>query len=303
MIVSKLFRNRNFIFVLSIVIGLAVGEKGAALTRPAVLPVLILIMTVSITTITSREFAAIKTMPGQILIALLINYVVTVGIILLMGKWLIDDSELWTGLVVFVAVPPAIAAVPWTYVLGGNTLLSLASLLVAYLAALVVTPAIMIVFLGAGSLKPVELLILLGELILIPIVVSRILLFTGLNRRIDKWRGTIVDWGFFILFFTIIGLNRQAFLGEFDILLKLAIIAIVANFGLSYAIELISKAFHVRQETIISLILVGATKNFGLAIGILLTFFSERATIPTSIMTVAFLSLILWLGFHFKKPT
>jgi BASS family bile acid:Na+ symporter len=302
-IVSKLFRNRNFILVLSIVIGLAVGEKGAVLTRPAVLPILALIMTLSATSITSREFASIKTMPGRILIALLINYVVAGGIILLMGRWLIDDRELWTGLVVIAAVPPAIAAVPWTYILGGDTLFSLVSLLVMYLAALVVTPAIMIAFLGVGSLEPVELLILLSELILIPIVASRILLFTGLSKRIDKWRGTIVNWGFFIVIFTIIGLNRQAFFGEFDILLKLAIIAIVASFGLSYAIELIAKAFHARQETIISLILVGAMKNFGLASGILLTLFSERATIPTSIMTVFFLSRTLWLGFHFKKRT
>lgn len=303
MIISKLFRNRNFILILSIVIGLAVGEEGAALTRPAVLPVLALIMTLSTTGITSREFASIKTMPGRIFVALLINYAITGGIILLMGNWLISDSELWTGLVVIAAVPPAIAAVPWTYVLGGNTLFSLVALLVAYLAALIVTPAIMIAFLGVGSIKTVELLILLGELILIPIIASRVLLFTGLNRRIDKWRGTIINWSFFIILFTIIGLNRQAFFGEFDILLKLALIAVVASFGLSYAIELIGKALHTRQETIISFILVGAMKNFGLASGILLTLFSERSTIPTSIMTVVFLSRTLWLGFHFKKSS
>ena len=302
-IVSKLFRNRNFILILSIVIGLTVGEKGAVLTRPAVLPVLALIMTLSTTSITSREFTSIKTMPGRILVVLLINYVVTGGIILLMGRWLIDDSELWTGLVVCAAVPPAIAAVAWTYILGGDTLFSLVSLLVAYLVALVLTPAIMITFLGVGSLKTVELLILLGELILIPIVASRILIFTDLTRRINKWRGTIVNWGFFIVLFTIIGLNRQAFFGEFNILLKLTTIAIVASFGLSYSIELIAKAFHARQETIISLILVGAMKNFGLASGILLTLFSERTTIPSSIMTVFFLSRTLWLGFHLKKPT
>ena len=80
-IVSKLFRNRNFILVLSIVIGLAVGEKGAVLTRPVVLPVLALIMTLSTTSITSREFASIKTTPGRIFVALLLNYIVMGGII------------------------------------------------------------------------------------------------------------------------------------------------------------------------------------------------------------------------------
>lgn len=267
------------------------------------LPVLALIMTLSTTSITSRDFASIKTMPGRILVALLINYVVMGGIILVMGRWLIDDSELWTGLVVIAAVPPAIAAVPWTYMLGGDMLFSLMSVTGAYLVALVLTPAIMIVFLGVGFFKPVELLMLLGELILIPLIASRILLFTGLIQRIDKWRGTIVNWSFFVVLFTIIGLNRQAFFGEFDILLKLSIIGIMVSFVLSHAIELVARAFHARQATIISLIFVGAMKNFGLASGILLTLFSERATVPGSIFIVFGLLRTLWLGFHFKKST
>ena len=301
-IVSKLYRNRNFILILSILIGLAVGEKGAVLTRPAVLPVLALIMTLSVTSITSREFALIQNMRGRILVAVLINYVVLGGTILLMGRWLIDDSELWTGLVVCAAVPPSIAAVPWTYILGGDVFFSLVSLMVTYLAALLLTPAIMIAFLGVGSLEPIELLVLLAELVLIPIIASRILLLTGLISHINKWRATIVNWGFFIVLFTIIAGNRQAFFGDFDALLKLAIIAIVASFGLSYAIETVAKPFHTRQETVISLILVGTMKNFGLASGILLTLFSERAAFPTSILIVVSLARTLWLGFHFKKP-
>ena len=301
--ISTLPRNRNFILVLSIVLGLTVGERGAVWTQPLVLPVLALVMTLSTTSITSREFTSIKTMSGRILVALLINYVVMGGIILLMGRWLINDSELWTGLVVIAAVPPAIAAVPWTYILGGDTLFSLVSVLVAYLVALVLTPAITISFLGAGFFKPIDLLILLGELILIPLIASRILLFTGLTKHIERWRGTIVNWSFFVVLFTIIGLNRQAFFGEFDVLLRLAIIGIMVSFVLSYAIELIAKAFHARQATIISLIFVGAMKNFGLASGILLTLFSERATIPGSILIVFGLLRTLWLGFHFKKPT
>jgi len=172
-----------------------------------------------------------------------------------------------------------------------------------YLAALLLTPAIMILFLGADFFSPVELLILLGQLIIIPIVASRILLFTGLTKRIEKWQGTIINWCFFVVIFTIIGLNRQAFFEQFDILLKLALIAVVSSFVLSYVIELIARAFHIRQANIISLILVGAMKNFGLASGILLTLFSERAAIPSSIFIVFFLARTLWLGFHFKKPS
>jgi len=281
--------------------GLIIGERGAVWTQPAVISVLALIMTLSTTSITTRDFASIKAMPGKIIIALLINYVVMGGIILLMGRWLVSDNELMIGLIVIAAVPPAVAAVPWTYVLGGDTLFSLIALAAAYLLALVLTPAIIILFLGVDFFSPVKLLILLGELIIIPIIASRILLYSGLNKRIDPWRGTIVNWCFFVVIFTIVGLNRQAFFGEFDVLLRLAAIGIAISFGLSYAIEYGARAFRANQATIISLILVGAMKNFGLASGILLTLFSERAAIPSSIFIIFGVLRTLWLGFHFKK--
>ena len=303
MTLIRLLRNRNFILILSVALGLIIGERLATFTQAAVIPVLALVMTLSTASITFRDLTTLKTMPRRILIALLINYLVTGGLILLMGKWLIKDSELWTGLVVIAAVPTAVAVVPWSYILGGDTLFCLTGVIASYLVALVLTPFIMILFLGIDFFNPFNLLLLLGTLIIIPIITSRILLLTGLNKHMERWRGTIINWGFFIVLFTIIGLNREAFFTEFDILLKLATIAIVTSFGLSYAIEFIAKLFGARQSTIISFILLGAMKNFGLASGILLNLFNERTTIPSSIMIVFFLSRTIWLSFHFRKVT
>jgi len=266
------------------------------------MPALALVMTLSATNITSRDFTTLKDMPRAILLSLLLNYVVMGGIILLMARWLIDDSELWAGFVVLATVPPAVAVVPFSYMLGGDTLFSLMGMTGAYLAALVLMPAAIALFLGVEFFDPVGLLLILGQLIVIPIVVSRILLFTGLAQRIKRWRGTIVNWSFFIVLFTIIGLNRQAFFGEFDVLLRMVIIAIVISFILGYIIELVTKALHFKRETSISLILMGTLKNYGLASGILLALFSERAAIPASICTVFGILRLVWLGFHFKKP-
>jgi len=298
---ALLLRDRNFILVLSVVFGLAIGERIAGWTQPAVLPLLALVMALSTASITSKELASLKTMPGRVVIAILLNYLVMGGIIILMGWWLIDDNELWAGLVVIAAMPPAVASVPWSSMFGGDTLLSLISLVGAYLLALVLTPVIIILILGIDVFSPVELLILLGELVLAPLIVSRVLLYTGISRRIEKWRGTIVNWCFFIVLFTIIGLNRQAFFGDFDVLLKLVAIGFVFSFVLSYAIELVGKAFHARQATIISMIFIGTMKNVGLASGILLALFSERATIPSSVFTVLGLARTIWLGFHFRS--
>ncbi|HUT67996.1 MAG TPA: hypothetical protein VMW86_05555, partial [Dehalococcoidales bacterium] len=242
-----------------------------------------------------------KNMPRPILTSLLLNYVVLGGLILLMAWWLIDDRELWTGFVVLATIPPAVAVVPFSYALGGNTFFSLMGMAGAYLAALVLMPVAMALFLGVDFFEPVKLLLILGELILIPIVVSRILLATKLDKRIAKWRGTMVNWSFFVALFTIVGLNRQAFFGEFDILLRIIIIAVATSFVLGYIIELVTKALRVDRATSISLTLMGTLKNYGLASGILLTLFGERAAIPASVCTVFGISMLVWLGFHFKK--
>jgi BASS family bile acid:Na+ symporter len=162
-------------------------------------------------------------------------------------------------------------------------------------------PVAMALFLGVDFFEPVKLRLILGELILIPIVVSRILLATKLDKRIAKWRGTMVNWSFFVALFTIVGLNRQAFFGEFDVLLRIIIIAVATSFVLGYIIELVTKALRVDRATSISLTLMGTLKNYGLASGILLTLFGERAAIPASVCTVFGISMLVWLGFHFRK--
>ena len=302
-IISKLLRNRNFILILAIVLGLTIGEPVASKTQSLVLPLLALVMTLSATNITSREFTSLKNMPRPILTSLLLNYAVLGGLILLLAWWLIDDRELWTGFVILSTVPPAVAVVPFSYALGGNTIFSLMGMAGAYLAALVVMPVAMALFLGIEFFEPVKLLLILGELILIPIVVSRILLATKLDKRIAKWRGTMTNWSFFVALFTIVGLNRQAFFGEFDILLRIIIIAVATSFVLAYIIELVTKALRVDRATSISLTLMGTLKNYGLASGILLTLFGERAAIPASVCTVFGISMLVWMGFHFRKPS
>lgn len=303
MLIVEILRNRNFVLVSAVVLGLLIGKPVATFVEPFVLPALAVVMTLSTTSITSRDFATLRARIRLVLVALVINYLITGGVILLLGRLLIQDSALWTGLVVIAAVPPGIASVPWSQILGGDILLSLTGIMISYLFALVLTPAIIILFLGVDFFSPFNLLILVGELIIIPFVASRILLITRLAKRIDRWRGPITNWSFFIVLFTIIGLNRAAFFTEYNILVKLAMIALIASFGLSYVVELVAEFFGLEQPSIISLILVGAMKNFGLASGILLTLFSERATIPASIMTMFFLSRTIWLSFHFRRES
>lgn len=282
-------------------LGLAIGQ-GAVWTQPLLLPAMAVAMTLSTISITNRDLASLKAMPRPILISLLLNYVVLGGIMLLMARWLTNDSELWAGFVVFAAMPPAIAVVPYSYMLGGNTTFSLIGITGTYLVALGLTPAMIMLFLGADFLNPVKLLLMLMQLIVIPLAVSRILLFKGLTQRIDKWRDIVVNWCFFIVIFTIIGLNRQVFFGQFDVLFKIAIIAVTITFILGHAIEFITtRALHINRANSISLLLMGTRKNAGLASVIALAFLGERAAVPMAIWAIFGVLSIVWWGLYFKK--
>jgi BASS family bile acid:Na+ symporter len=298
---GRLLRNRNFILILAIVLGLAIGEQGATKTEFLVLPLLALVITLSAINITSRELVSLKAMPRAVIYSLLLNYVVLGGIILIMASWLITDYELWIGFVVLAAVPPSVAVVPFSYVLDGDALFSLIGMTGAYMAALAVMPAAMVLFLGIEFFDPVKLLLILGELILVPILASRILLLAGVGQHIRPWRGTIVNWSFFIALFTIVGLNRQAFFQEFDVLARIGAIAIVITFVLGYVLELIARVLHLGHRITVSVILMGTLKNYAMAGGILLALFGERSSIPPSICVVFGVLLVVWLGFRFRK--
>lgn len=297
---ANLLTNRNFVLLLSIVLGLSIGKPVASWTSPLIIPSLIVVMTLSTMNITSREFASGKSFAFAAGMSLMLNYLVIGGIILLLAWWLIGEEILWAGFVVLAAVPPAIGVVPFSYILGGNTLFSIIGLIATYLSALIILPAIMTLFLGTGFYDPLQVIVLVVELIILPVAISRILLLLKLAERIKPWQGIITNWSFFIVIFTIIGLNRAAFFNDFNILIRLIAIAAFISLILGLILDFALKTFRINRETRISMILMGTTKNYGLASGILLTLFDERAALPASVCAVFGVLNVIWLSFRFR---
>ena len=83
--------------------------------------------------------------------------------------------------------------------------------------------------------------------------------------------------------FTLIGLNRQAFVSDFDALLRTGVIAVATSFLLAYMLEAGAKALRVKHETAVGAMLMGTLKNWSMAGGLLLNLFSERSIIPPSL--------------------
>jgi BASS family bile acid:Na+ symporter len=300
--ISCLFRHTGFILSLAFVIGLSFPQ-GAYWARPAVTPILGLIMTLSVMSISPKIFLKFKRLLFPIFISLSLSYLLLGGTFIGLSSILLRDYELWTGFVLVAAVPPAVAVIPYTYHLGGNTRLSLVGTVSAFLAALVLTPMISILFLGTSYIAPVRLLVNLGELIVAPLIISQVLRKTGIAGKIEKYRGLAVNWGFFIIVYIIIGLNRETFTSEPLTLVLVSVVAFISTFLLTYFIDLVFKYFGFDKADRISFILLGTRKNYGLAAAIALEFFSPRTAMPTAVAMAFAILLFIWLTFSVKKMT
>jgi len=297
---KNLLRNRNSLLVLSLILGLLWGE-GAQWIKGVILPVLMILMTVSTLGVTGNTFSSPRSLWGSALVGVGMNYAVLTTFILALNALLVRDTDLRIGFVILAVVPPAVAVVPFTLFLGGNNQFSLLGMIGAYLGALVIAPALAFLLLGSGIISPSKLILIIIELILAPLVLSRILLRIGLDSRLESVKGPITNWGFFLVSYAVVGLNRETILSHPLSLLPAALIAVASTFLLSWIIERIGKYFRVEPKTLVSLVLLGTLKNYGLAGGMALALFSEKTSVPAAVSSVFMVVYIIWLEFKKRR--
>jgi len=293
-LLKNLLRNRNFVLISSLVIGLIWG-KGARWTEPLTLPVLAIVMTLSTMNVAGRFFRSFKNLLLPAMVGIIMNYFVLGPALLGLNAILISDEALRLGFVLIATVPPAVAVIPFTFFLKGDETLSLIGTTGAYLGALIIMPVSAFLFLGPGLVDPMKLLVILIELILLPLVASRILLRIGMASRLDSIKGAITNWSFFLLTYTIVGLNRDLILGQPLSLLPVILIALASTFLLGWAIEKIGVVLHLSPKVFTSLVLLGTLKNYGLAGGLELALFSKKTSVPATVSAVFMIVYIIWL--------
>ena len=298
--VGGLFRNTGFILALAFIIGLGLPQ-GAPKISSSVTPLLAVTMTLSVMAVSPKLFLDFKRISRPILISLLLNYVVLGFIFIGLANLLIPEYDLWVGFVLVAAVPPAIAVIPFTHHLKGDTEFSLIGTVASYIAALFLIPLFSATFLGVNVIQPQDLLISLAQLIIIPMAIAQLLRRFGIDQKLDKYRGTIVNWCFFVVVYIIVGLNQSAFFEEPLILLRVAVIAFVTVFVLSDVVNRIAKRLGRDKPNRISLMLISTRKNYGLAAAIGIALFSDKAALPAALAMVFNIGHFIWLTTRVKK--
>jgi BASS family bile acid:Na+ symporter len=222
------------------------------------------------------------------------NYGVLGGAILLISQVWPLDTALSEGFTLVAAVPPAVAVIPFTTFLNGDIIYSLIGTLGCYVASLFITPTIIWLLIGP-SVNVQNLFITLIELIILPLVLSYVLQHTRLVARIFSVKGLLTNWSFFIIVYTVVGLNRDVILREPLSLLPAVIIVVIVTFVLGYVIERVGLWLRIEPKKITSLVLLGTYKNTGFAAGLALALFNQQTAIPSTIYTIIMLSTIIIL--------
>lgn len=297
----KLLCDRNVIMLLGLIIGLAWGGA-ASWTEPLTLPGLALVMTLSTMGISGSLFRPVGNVVNTALAGIAMSYAVFAGVILALNLLFVKDPALRTGFVLLAAVPPAVAVIPFTLFLRGNAAFSLIGTIGAYLGGLVIMPLITICFIGADFLNPFKVILVLAELIVVPLIASRILMWAGLDRRLEPVRGSIINWTFFVFNYTVVGLNRDVFLHKPLSLIPLVLIAFASTFLLGWVIEKAGNLMRIDPEIRTSLVLLGTLKNYGIAGGVALALFNKEATMPSTVSAILMILYIVWLQYR-QQPT
>jgi BASS family bile acid:Na+ symporter len=262
----------------------------------AVMPALALVMTLATMGVSGNVFLSPRKLLGPAFWRIALNYGILGGLLLVLSRLFIGEDALRDGFVIVTAVPPAVAVIPFRVILNGNQNLALIATMGCYLAALVLTPLIALQFLGASFGDPGKVGTIMVELILLPLLLSRVLVWTQMAKRIDPFKGTITNWSFFLIVYTIIGLNRDLFFDRPMALVPPALIAFASTFFMGGAVEWVSRLFRVDPRTTVTLVLLGTQKNTGLAAGLAMTLFSEKTAVPATITTIFMLVYIIWLS-------
>ena len=293
--VLSLLKNRDFIFVLAIIFGFSIGQ-GARWSKDFVLPSLAVIMTVSTLGIPTSLFKNPRAILRPIATGIFMSFFIQGGLLLCLGRWLIRDKTLWTGMVLLASVPPAVAVIPFTSLLKGDTKFSLIATVGGYLSGLILTPLICLSILGSALIHPAKIFLILAELVILPFVLSRALSFKRIDKKILPYKGLVTNWGFFIVIYTIIGLNRLVFFKNISFVLPVILISFLGTFVVGTLIEVVCHFLKVDLPLRISFTLLGTQKNAGTAAGIGLVLFGKTAALPAAVFTIFMIIYFIALG-------
>lgn len=296
----KYLKDRNFIFIAAVIFGLGLPQVGGW-SKNIMLPALALVMALATTAVPNDFIRSGRRFLQPFAAGIILPYLVLGGLLLSLAYLFILNENIRIGFVLVAAVPPAVAVIPFTAILKGDVSYTLAATVSAYLAALFVMPLMFFLFIAEEFSQTAKLIEVIVLLIILPMVVSRIILFLNWREKIEKFRGPVTDWGFFIVLYTLVALNRDLIFTRPDLLLPVVLIIFGAIFILGFIVEKAGNLLNRNRAQTTSWVLLSTLKNQGIAGGLAVTLFPEETALPSAVYTAFMIFYFMWLDFRLKR--
>ncbi len=296
----KLLRSQEFLIGLALFLGLVWPDLARPLTF-TVLPALAVVIFLSTLGVPNKIFTQPVAMLRAGLEGTVLSFVVLGAVTIGLSRLLLDDPHFQAGFVFMAATPPATAVIAFTYSMKGDVTHALSTVLGAYLASLFMTPIILNLFLGGHiTVNTWEVVLHIVIVIIIPLAVSRLCLWAGWQRFLDPVKGDVIKGLFFLVFYIMVGLNRQVFFDELDLIWSTALVMVLCYFVLGAVVYWLSRRLGSVLEKAISLTLLTTVKNLGLSGGMALALGGEKAAVPSAVAAIIFLVYITAMGAYMR---
>lgn len=294
-LIKNILLNRNAILVLAVIAGLIFGDY-APLIKDYNIYILGITMTFSMTGLNLLLLNNPKNIGKTLLMGFVLNYLVFGAVLLPIAWWLMPSKELFYGFVVIVAAPPGVAIIPFSYILKGKVDYAIIALTGAFAASIFVAPLLVGFFAKNEGIKPYDLFITMVQLVLIPLLLAQILRMKTIFPLVQKIRGKVVDWGFALLIFVAVGVNREAFFTNPKVLLPVVITIVIGTFGLGFVYSRVAKSLRISPELTVTQQMLSTIKSSGFSVFTALTLFGKEAAIPSAILAVVVLMYLIFLS-------
>ena len=298
-IIKQILLNRNTILVFAVLAGIIVGDKASSL-KGLTFPALAITMTFSMTGMRMSQVRDFNGVYKPFLMGILLNYGLFSLVLLPLAYWFMPTPELFYGFVVIAAAPPGVAIIPFSYILKGDVIYAIIGVVGAFLGSIFIAPLLVNIFAASKGISSWDLFIMMVQLVVAPLIISRFLLWKPLFKYIEPIRGKVVDWGFAVLIFVAVGINREVFFTEPLLLVKVSLILLTATFVLGFVYTKIADKIGISQSIITSQSMLVAIKSSGFSVFTAITLFGKEAAIPSAVMAVVVLLYLIYLSLKSK---
>ncbi len=294
----RLIQNRNLILISALIFAFLL-PGGANFLSNYTLYILAAVMTFSMTGIQLKLLKDYKSTLKVSLEAILLNFILQ-AVILLGISFFIFDKDTFNGFVVIAATPPGVAVIPFTYTFKGNLDYSFRAILGTYLISIFLSPFIIYTFSEGVILNPMIIVGVIIKIIVIPLILSRFLLIKKIYPITEKLRGKVIDWGFALIIYTAVAVNRDLILNDYITVLKSAGILFFSLFGIGIFFLFIRRN-KIDKKLTVSKNLILTVKSSGFAIAVTMILFEPKSAVPAAVMSIFVLLWLITLNIYYSK--